>query len=319
MSQKKIPFYIKLLLVFLVLFAGISILSFFGGGDSPPQAKQESVLALDLKGALIGKSQFLKHLRDYVKSDKIKGVLIRLDSPGGSVAISQEIYSEFRRIKEELKKPVVVSAGAMMASGALYASSGASSVLVNPGTVAGSIGVVVPMVNMEQLYHWAKVEPYSIKTGEFKELGAGYRAMTPRERALFQDLVDELLEQFKKAIVDGRKMSPGELEPYTDARIFSGDTAVSAGFADSIGTYSSAVALIGRLTGLGKDVKLFKPKRGYFDFFNKNIDGQSVFNLNWKGNSAGELENLFYLSRIFFNNSFFNAQPMYIFPSAVGM
>lgn len=302
--SRKVPLYQKIIIVLAILFACVAFVRCLSRDTLVARPNQEAVLALDLVGVIIGKSQFLKDLREYVKDVNIKGVLVRLDSPGGSVALSQEIYHELRMIREKLKKPVVISAGSMMASGGLYAASGATSILVNEGTLIGSIGVVVPLINMERLYNWAKVEPYSIKTGEFKELGSNYRPMTSRERDLFQDIADEMLEQFKKAIVEGRNMSPDELEPYTDARIFSGETAVSAGFADSIGTYSDAVQLIGELTGLGENVKLFKPKKNYFNLFSQSLSSQIKQNE---------------LFSFFISQLKMNARPMYIFPPVIGM
>ena len=302
---KKRSLYKKIIIVSAVIVMCVAFVRCFSRGDLVARTSQDAVLALDLTGVIIGKSQFLKDLREHIKDTKIKGVLVRLDSPGGSVALSQEIYHEFKMIRDKLKKPVVVSVGSIMASGGLYAASGATSIVVNEGTLVGSIGVVVPLVNMERLYNWAKVEPYSIKTGEFKELGSNYRPMTNRERNLFQDIADEMLEQFKKAIVEGRNMSPDELEPYTDARIFSGETAVSAGFADSIGTYTDAVKLIGELTGLGEDVELFRPKRSYFSLFSRGLSSrfepkQNIFS--------------FFISQLKMN-----AKPMYIFPPTIGM
>ena len=189
------------------------------------------------------------------------------------MATSQEIYHEFKRIRTILKKPVVISVGSMMTSGALYSAAGASHVMVNSGTLAGSIGVIFPLINMERLYDWAKVEPYSIKTGEFKDAGTKFRPMTSKERVLFQDLVNELLDQFKSAIMEGRKMNAEDLELYTDARVFTGDVAVSVGFADSIGTYSSAIEMVGEMSGLGKKPKLFTPQPSYFDLLSNQLGG----------------------------------------------
>ena len=313
MKKKKMPWIFKLVIVAAVLFFFIFIADFVKKGEPIPRTGQKSILALDLKGILIDQQKFLKELRQYSQSEKIKGVLIRMDSPGGSVAVSQEIYHEFRRIHTVLKKPVVVSVGSMMASGALYAAAGASSVIVNSGTLVGSIGVIFPMINMGRLYDWAKMEPYSIKTGEFKDSGSNFRPMTSKERVLFQDLVNELLDQFKSALVEGRKISREVLEPYTDARIFTGEEAVSVGFADSIGIYSDAVELIGDMTNLGKNPKLFTPPPNYFDLFSSRF-GSSL------KNSFG----LSYLMKqkmalLSFFGSYFSARPLYIFPPAIGM
>ena len=312
MKKKKMSWFLKgiIIVVVLMFFAGIAGLMKKDG--DVPKASQESVLALNLKGVLVDKQKFLKELRNYSKDEKIKGILIRMDSPGGSVAVSQEIYHEFKRIREGLKKPVVVSVGSMMASGALYAAAGASNVLVNSGTLVGSIGVIFPHINMERLYEWAKIEPYSIKTGEFKDAGADFRSMTSKERILFQDIANELLDQFKSAIMEGRKMRHEDLEPYTDARIFTGEMAVSAGFADSIGTYSDAIELVGEMSGLGDRPKLFTPQPSYFDFFSSRLGGA----LRGEASLLSFLEKRKGFLSLF---EFYSGQPLYIFPSAIGM
>ena len=306
--------FIKVIIVLVVIFVFGSIVNFFKGGkgDNISRVNQEAVLVLDLKGVLIDKPKFLKHLRQYSRMPKIRGVLIRLDSPGGSVALSQEIYQEFKRIREAFRKPVVVSVGSTMASGALYAAVAASHILVQSGTLVGSIGVIFPLVNMERLYEWAKIEPYSIKTGEFKDSGTRFRPMTAKERILFQDLVNELLSQFKSAIIEGRKMRPEDLEPYMDARVFTGETAVSAGFADTIGTFSDAIEVVGELSGLGIKPKLFTPQPSYLEIFSQRFGGTLKHNSMF----SVLLETQSFLSALPFYSS---ARPMYIFPPAIGM
>lgn len=314
MKKKKMSIFIKIVIVLAVIFVFGSVVNFFKGkrGDSLSRISQEAILSLELKGVLIDKSKFLKHLRDYSQMPKIKGVLIRLDSPGGSVALSQEIYQEFKRIREDLKKPVVVSVGSTMASGALYLAVAASHILVQSGTLVGSIGVIFPLVNMERLYEWAKIEPYSIKTGEFKDSGTRFRPMTAKERVLFQDLVNELLGQFKSAIIEGRKMRPEDLEPYMDARVFTGEAAVSAGFADAVGTFSDAIEVVGELSGLGLKPKLFTPQPSYLELFSQGFGSA----LKHKSMSSVLLEAQSFLSALPFYSS---VRPMYIFPPAIGM
>ncbi len=306
----KKSFVFKLVIIGVVLFFCIGLARlFFSDGRKVFRAGKASILALKLKGVLIEKDKFLEHLRVYSKDDNIKGILIRLDSPGGSVALSQEIYLEFKNIRERFKKPVVISAGSIMASGALYVAAGASSVVVNSGTLVGSIGVIIPLVNLQGLYDWAKVERYSIKTGEFKDSASSYRPMTVNERVLFQELTNDLLNQFKRHIMEGRNISPEDLEPYTDARIFTGETAVSVGFADSIGTYSDAIALVGELSGLGEDPHLFTPQPGYFELFSDR--------LSQSANKGFSFSQLFQLSPDWL--AVLRAQPLYIFPPAIGM
>ena len=310
-QQKIMPFIVKVVIIVTVLLFFTGLMGLFNKGNSRGKSKasRNSILALDLKGLLIEKQKFLNELRDFSQNEEVKGILIRMDSPGGSVALSQEIYYEFKRIREVLKKPVVISVGSMMTSGALYSAVGASSILVQAGTLVGSIGVIFPMMNLERLYDWAKVEPYSIKTGEFKDAGARFRQMTSRERVLFQDLVNELLEQFKSAILEGRKMRPEDLELYTDGRVFTGETAVSAGFADSLGTYSDAIELVGEMAGLGKKPKLFTPKPSYFELLGDRWGGGGTKSYALLAGKARFLSLLGFPS---------GARPLYIFPPAIG-
>ena len=321
MGKKSMSWFFKaiiIIVVFLFVTSIVTSFSFFKGGGAVSKASQDSILALELKGVLMDKHKFLKELRQYSQDEKVKGVLIRLDSPGGSVALSQEIYHEFKRIRESLKKPVVVSVGAMMTSGALYVAVGASFIFVNSGTLSGSIGVIFPLLNMERLYDWAKVEPYSIKTGEFKDSGTRFRPITAKERVLFQDLVNELLDQFKSAIIEGRNMPSEDLEPYTDARVFTGEVAVSAGFADSIGTYSDAVEKIGELSGLGKKPKLFTPQPTYFDLLSSRIGSRILKGIIGKGKVPSSFleEKKALLSLLGLHSG---TSPLYIFPPAIGM
>ncbi len=272
------------------------------------------ILALDLKGPIFEKNKFMKDLRKYSNEEEVKGVLIHLDSPGGVVSMSQEIYHEFNKIKQVLNKPVVISVGSMMASGALYASAGASIIFVNAGSLVGSIGVIFPMINMSGLYEWAKLDPYVIKTGQFKDAGSPTRPITPAERVLFQDLANEFLEQFKLALMKGRDLSAEELEPYTDARVFTGETAVSVGLADSVGTYSDAIERIGELCGLGKNPNLFTPQPSYFEILNEKFS--SSLSRWFRG------ETLYRVSKFIdpvILSLRFSVQPLYIFPPAIGM
>ena len=303
-KMKKFSFLTKLLVVLCVLliFMALSRLLTGGPGGSVVSSavRPGVILAMNLKGILLDNKKFLENLRKYSARPRIKGVLVRLNSPGGSVAASQELYSEFKRIKEQLKKPVVVSVADVMASGALLAAAGASQILVHSGSLVGSIGVIKHSMNMEKLYEFAKVQPYSIKTGEFKDLAPPYREITSRERELVQDLLGELLNQFKQALVEGRNLTVEELDPYTDARVFTGETAVSAGFADSIGSYSDAIELVGELSGLGKTPHLFTPEPGYWERFSQSFGGGVL----------GVFKNFLTHYRL-------SKTPLYILPSAV--
>ena len=247
----------------------ISIGSFMGKFNvDHPKIKKPSILELNLQGVIIDGKHFLEDLKKYAKEDNIKGVLIRINSPGGVVGPSQEIYSEIKRVRDELQKPVVVACLSVAASGAYYAAVAADQIVTNPGTLLGSIGVIMEFANLKKLYDWAKIERYSVNTGPYKDSGAEYRNMRPDERALFQRLANQVLSQFKKAVVEGRpKMNPQTIHNYADGRVFTGQEAVELGFADKLGTFEDAKRIVGELSGLGDDPEMFVPPKHRPDFY----------------------------------------------------
>ena len=290
----------------IVLFVG-GMLASIGGLIaifSPPEEKVEksSLLALELDGIIMDSKDILEQLRKYRKDDRIKGVLIKISSPGGVVGPSQEIHDEIKRTREEFKKPVVAYCSSVAASGAYYAAVAADKIVTTPGCMVGSIGVITEFVNLEKLYDWAKVKRYSITTGKFKDAGAEYKPLAPEERALFQDLLDDVLVQFKEAIVAGRKMKPEDLDKYADGRVFTGAQAVKLGFADQTGSWDDARKLLGELTGLGPDAEVFKAhKRKSFRELLEEASGETRFH--------GLTEKILQLE--------LHAKPLFILPGAV--
>ena len=232
--------------------------------DDFPQdkkVKESSILHMKLEGVILDPSKFLKDLKKYSKDEDIKGVLLQVNSPGGIVGPSQEIYHELKRVRTELKKPVVVSTTGMAASGAYYAAVAANEIYANEGSLLGSIGVIMEFANLEKLYAWMKIQRHVIKTGKYKDSGAEHRPMREDEKQLFRSMAFEILNQFKAAIVDGRKLAPELVTQYADGRVFTGETAQKLGFIDKIGTFEDARRAIGQLAGLGEDPDLFTPPK----------------------------------------------------------
>lgn len=281
--MKKNPWFV---LISLVVFFGIilSVLIYTSaksifGGSSANVSSGDSILKMKLEGVIMDSEKFLKNLRKYAENDHIKAIVIEINSPGGVVGPSQEINQEIYRIKEETKKPIIAVSTGIMASGAYYIAVAADQIVVQPGTLMGSIGVIMEFVNLEKLYDWAKIKRYSINTGKFKDSGAEYRSMRDDERKLFQDLVNDTWAQFKQAVAEGRGLDLAFVNQYADGRVITGAQGVKLGFADTIGTTYDAYEIAAEAAGLD-DYDVFEPpkhKPSIFDLISGGDQEESIF------------------------------------------
>ncbi|HEY8270311.1 MAG TPA: signal peptide peptidase SppA [Pseudobdellovibrionaceae bacterium] len=275
----KNPF-VRFIIVILVIVGLVSVVkwvSSFAGEKDEESAlvSKNSILQLDLEGVIMNGKKFMKKLKKYKSEDKIKAIVININSPGGAVGPSQEIYAAIKAVKEETKKPIICSSSGLLASGAYYSAVACDKIVVAPGALVGSIGVIMEFANLEKLYEWAKVSRFSINSGKFKDSGAEYRAMRADEKALFQELIDDVYGQFKQAVIDGRKLNPEVVSQYADGRVMTGKQAVQLGFADSLGTLEDAIKAAAEAAHLGSDYKLFEvPKKrpGLWDLIEQQED-----------------------------------------------
>lgn len=190
-----------------------------------------------------------RNLKQYGDDDRVKAIILRVDSPGGGVAASEEIYREVKRVKDEKKKKIVVSMSQVAASGGYYISAPADYIYANSSTVTGSIGVIAEWMNLKDLADWAKVKPVVFKSGEFKDTGNPTRDLTEREKEYFQAMIDELYNQFVKVVLSGRegrgpedkKLNEERVRALADGRIYTGETALANGLVDKIGNYQDAL------------------------------------------------------------------------------
>lgn len=271
---------IALIFVFGTLFTfviGSSVISLFGG-EKMRITSNNTILKLKLEGVIMDGRKFLKHLSKYREDNSIKAIVIEVNSPGGVVGPSQELNYEIKRTREEFKKPIVVVSTGLNASGAFYASVAADKILVMPGTLIGSIGVIMEFMNLEKLYDWAKVSRYSITTGKFKDSGAEYRPMREDERELFQSMADEVLLQFKTAVAEGRNLDINKVSEIADGRVVTGTKAIELGLADQIGSREDAIKVAADLAGL-KDYDVFEPQLDrpqWMKFFGADEDEENV-------------------------------------------
>ncbi|HEU4724011.1 MAG TPA: signal peptide peptidase SppA [Candidatus Eisenbacteria bacterium] len=223
----------------------------------------------------ISESESVVDQLDRMQRDpNVKAVVVRLDSPGGGVAASQEIYDAVRRVRDE-GKPVVASMGGVAASGAYYVACAADSIVANPGTLTGSIGVIMSFPNTEELFRKVGVRFETIKTGKFKDVGSMWRPMTEDEKTLLQEVLGNVYDQFIEAIVDGRSMAKEDILPYADGRIFSGDQAREYGFVDRLGSLEEAISMASEMAGIsGRPSVIRKERRrvSVFDFLEEKMN-----------------------------------------------
>lgn len=215
-----------------------------------------------------------RHLKQYGNDSRVKAIILRVDSPGGGVSPSQEIYREVKRVKDEKKKKVVVSMGSVAASGGYYIACPADRIYANPGTVTGSIGVIAEWVNYKDLISWAKVKPVVFKSGEFKDTGSPTRDLTEPERKYFQAMIDELYNQFVGAVKDGRlgrgaqgsELNQERVKALADGRVYTGESALKYGLIDAIGNYEDALKATATMVGIKGEPQVVtppKPREGF--------------------------------------------------------
>jgi len=219
---------------------------------------------VEVKGLIIEPLETVKQLHTFGKDDKVKAVVLRIDSPGGVVGPSQEIWSAVRKLKE--KKPVIVSMGSVAASGGYYIASPATLIYANPGTITGSIGVLMKFSNLEGLMEKVGMKSFTLKTGKFKDVGSPARAMSSEERAMLQLVIESTHSQFVKAVAEGRKLPEEKVREIADGRIFSGEQALANKLIDRLGTMQDALLEAGQLGGISGEPGVIKPpkKKSFF-------------------------------------------------------
>ncbi|MEW6172742.1 MAG: signal peptide peptidase SppA [Bacillota bacterium] len=209
--------------------------------------------------------------------DSIKAVVLRIDSPGGSAAASQEVAAAVKRVKEAGKK-VVVSMGDVAASGAYWIAVDADRIFADPATLTGSIGVIVETVELAGLYGKIGVNKEVVKSGPYKDMGSESRPMTPQERVIFQAMVDDIYNQFVDQVAKGRKMPRNKVLQFADGRVFTGRQAKAAGLVDTLGDSHDAVREAGRLAKIeGEPEVIDLGPAGFWSMLTKNVAGRAPF------------------------------------------
>jgi protease-4 len=242
-------------LVYLTLHAGGTEA---GGGFT---SFGDRIGVVDLDGVILSPQPVVGQLKKFGDDSSIKAIILHVNSPGGGVAASEEIYREVKRIRDDKKKRIVVSIETVGASGAFYVASASNKIYADQGSIVGSIGVIAQWVNYGDLLKWAKLKDVVIKTGEFKDTGNPSRDLTPAEQAYMQALIDNMFGQFIQAVADGRKMKFEEVKAIANGKVWTGEQALSMKLIDQVGDFESAVADTAKSVGIKGDPTLVHPDR----------------------------------------------------------
>ena len=251
----------KVALIFVVLFVlavFISLLVILFQKNLPVG---DRIALIRIEGPIIDSTATLDEMKDYVKDSSIKAIVLRIDSPGGAVAPSQEIYEEVR--KAVAKKKIVVSMGSVAASGGYYIASPATRIIANPGTLTGSIGVIMEIPNVEGLMNKIGVKTEVIKSGRHKDIASVFRGIKKEEKQILQSVLDNVHEQFILAVAEGRKMLHDDVVRIADGRVFTGEQALKIGLVDELGNLEDAVKIAAKLSGVKGEPEVISKKERF--------------------------------------------------------
>jgi protease-4 len=250
-------FFLFVLAVFTLVYVALHA----GGGQAGIHGFGDKIGVVDLDGVIIDPDQVVDDLRHFANDDSIKAIIIHVNSPGGGVAASEEIYREVKRIRDERHKRIVASIETVGASGAYYVSSATNKIYADNGSVVGSIGVIAEWVNYGDLMRWAKLKPEVLKVGQFKDTGDPSRELTPAERQYMQGLIDNMYSQFVQAVADGRHAKVSDIKSIADGRVWTGEQARNLHLIDQIGDFRSAVLDTAKSVNISGEPSLVHPER----------------------------------------------------------
>ncbi|MFC1839394.1 signal peptide peptidase SppA [Thermodesulfobacteriota bacterium] len=259
--MKKHPILTVIIILITIVILMSVIMTALGGfsgrtGGSPFANK---VGVIPVIGEIHDSTAILNHLKTFADDSSIKAIIIRIDSPGGGVGAFQEIYREIMKTRE-IKK-VIVSLGGVAASGGFYIAAAGDKIVANPGTITGSIGVIMSYVQFSELAEKIGFSLEVIKSGEFKDIGSPHRELTERDKEVLKEVIDDIQNQFVNDVAEGRNLPPEKVREIADGRVFTGAMAKKRGLVDQLGNFEDAVSLAKELAGIEGEVSLIYPKR----------------------------------------------------------
>jgi protease IV len=237
-----------------VMLAGLRALR---GDAALPRGGRIAVLQID--GIITDDADFLRQLRRFRRDRSVRGYVVAINSPGGVVGPSQSIFRELKRLRADDDVPVIAAIGGVGASGGYYIALGADSIFALPGSITGSIGVIIELPNASELLERVGVQVQVVKSAEHKDIGSPFRPITPGDREILQSLVLDVYDQFVDVVAAERDLSREAVVGVADGRILSGRQALNAGLIDGLGNTQDAIAAAGRMAGLGSDPRVIRP------------------------------------------------------------
>ena len=223
----------------------------------------ERVAIIRIEGVITDSRETIEELRRFRDNPSIKAVVLRIDSPGGGVVPSQEIHTEVLKARKGGRLKVVASMGNLAASGGYYIAAATDKIVANPGTLTGSIGVIMELANVQGLLEKVGVQSVVIKSGRYKDLASPFRAMSKEDRVLLQHVLDDVHDQFIQAVAAGRALNVEEVRPLADGRIFTGRQARTAKLVDELGDLQDAIKLAARMVGIEGEPRVVEPRKRF--------------------------------------------------------
>jgi len=233
----------------------------------------DKIAVIEINEVIESSDYFVRQLKKYGDDSSIPAIVLRINSPGGAVAPVQEIYNQVLKVREE-GTYIIVSISSIAASGGYYIASAADTILANPGSLTGSIGVIFSYFTFEALMDKIGVNLEVVKSGDLKDVGNISREMTQKEREMLQAAIDDTYNQFVMAVSEGRNLDIDRIEELADGSIFTGNQALEFGLVDKLGGFEDAIALASEMTGLGDDPKIVREyprRRGLLDYFLEKV------------------------------------------------
>lgn len=289
-ARRSGPLFWIILGLFLFGFVGFTALATIVGvladrsGSPALWIPGSRVAIVYVEGGIFDVTETIEQLERYAENRSVKAIVVRINSPGGGIVPSQELFAEIRRIRADTGKPIVASLDSVAASGGYYVAAACDSIVANPGSITGSIGVIMQWMNMEELVQWAKLRPETFASGSMKDAGSPFRETSEAEKVYLQRIVSQLHLQFVRAVAEGRKgkLTQAEVSRLADGRVFTGEEAQKLGLIDELGGLTEAVELAGSMAGIeGRPDTItprIKSEEGLLDTFLGSARTDRIFN-----------------------------------------